>query len=96
MAFIIDELHDFFTKLYSLSRAVRDAKHDQHVGPAHDTKTYFTVGVSHVMDLLQWIVIDFNNVIKKVYRVLNNLLQFIPLDGAVIDKLAQVDRAEVT
>ena len=38
---------------------------DEHVGKAHDTQAYFPGLAGHILDLLKWIFIDFNDIIQE-------------------------------
>jgi len=92
---VVDELHHLLAQRGRFGGVVRDAKHDQHVGPAHDAQTDFAVGAGHLVDLLQRVVVHLDDVVQEVDRELHDFLQPVPVHFSLCHELAQVDGAEV-
>ncbi len=95
MPLVVDELHDFFAEFNPFIRAVGDAEHDQHVGPAHDAQADLAVGVGHVVNLLERIIVGLDNIVQEMDGVMNRLLQLFPVNRVSLYKHAQIDGAKV-
>ncbi len=88
---IIDELHNLPGQLPGLFRIIRDAQHDQHVGPTHYSQADFTIAQRDGRDFGKGIFIDLNNVIQKMNRQVNHILQPRPVNGSIFHHFPQID-----
>ena len=92
---VIDETHDFAGQFNGFLCVVRNTQLDQHVRPAHDTQSDFTVSHGHCRNLRQRIVIDLHNIVQKMYAKMNDFLETFPVNLAVLDHFAQIDGSQV-
>ena len=90
MPFVVDELHDLFAQLDGLPGVIGDAEQDQHVGPAHDAETDLAVAAGHDVDLLQWVVVDLDDIVEEMHCQLDDFLEPLPVHLAVRHQLAQI------
>ena len=96
---LVYEPHDLFRQSHSLLRVVRDSEPEQHIGPPHDAKPYFTVFLGHFLDLVEGITVHLNDVIEEPHRVSGDLPQLVVVYGdpvAFIPKYTgQVDGTQI-
>ena len=95
LRFLVDESHELLAELNRAGGAVGLTEPNQHVGPTHDPEADAPDVLRKLVDRRKRVLVGVDHVVEKMRGLVDGRPQAIPVDPLILDKGADVDRAQI-